>query len=265
MNPDPASAPTPEQVTTAQAAAPVATSVSPAPSTLLSGLPGAFPGSAGNNIGSTGGGSSKPILFILIGILGLGAVGFGAATVVFAGKAATATNTLNQQKAAAVAVAKDEQKKTDEAAAIAANESPFRSYIAPSEFGSFEIKFAKNWSGYVEQAQYNTQISLVANPEFVRRTNGSDDAAALRVQLINRPQDQFMTTFASNIKTGKIKKANITVSGLPGYDLTGTFVDKKTFREVVVPVRDKVIVFITENNKYIPEFNLTLAQSKIIP
>jgi hypothetical protein len=204
-------------------------------------------------------------MFILIGILGLGTVGFGIAAVLAYNKATVATTTLQQQKTAAVVIAKKEQKKDDDEANLIANESPFRSYVAPVDFGSFEIKFPKNWSGYVDQEQIGTQVALTINPDFVRRSNGADELVATRVQLIERTKDSYLQLYTSLIKRGTLKQANTTVSGLASYDITGTFADKKTTRQVVVPVRDKVLVFTNENSKYSSEFNQILAQANIIP
>jgi hypothetical protein len=133
------------------------------------------------------------------------------------------------------------------------------------EYGSFEIKFPKNWSGYVDQEKSGKQVDLVLNPDFVRRINATDELAAARVLLQETQADQFMTSFASQVKRGSLKQSDITISGQHAYDFTGQFQDRRTTREVVVPVRDKVLVFINENNRYSSEFNQILAQSKIIP
>lgn len=254
--------PTPEQLTSSPAPIPI---TPPTPTSPLAGLPkgsgfggnGSFPGS--------GGSSRSPVMFILIGILGLGALVFGVMTVVFFNQASTATKTLDVQKSAAVDKAKIEQKKADNEANTVANESPFRSYVAPVEFGSFEIKFPKNWSSYIDQEKTGTQVALTINPDFIRRTNSTDELAAAKVTLMERPVDQYMATFASNVKKGTLKQADITISGQRAFDLTGQFSDKRTTREVIVPVRDKVLVFINENSKYSAEFDQILAQSKIVP
>jgi hypothetical protein len=204
-------------------------------------------------------------MFILIAILALGAAGFGVMAMVYFNKASVATKTLETQKAAAVDKAKIAQKKADDEANTIANESPFRSYVAPVEFGSFEIKFPKNWSASIDQEKNGTQINLIINPDFVRRTNGTDELVATKVTLIERPQDQYMSTFSSLVKSGTLKQADITVSGQRAFDLTGRFSDKRTSRLVIVPVRDKVLVFTNENSKYGNEFNQIIAQSKIIP
>jgi hypothetical protein len=204
-------------------------------------------------------------MFALIAILGLGAVGFGILTVVQYNKATVATKTLESQKDAAAKAAKAEQKKEDDLAAIAANESPFRSYVAPVDFGSFEIKFPKNWSSFVDQEPQGTQISLALNPEFIRRTGNADELMAARVQLIERTKDAYLQTFSASLKRGTLKQADITISGQHAYDITGQFTDKKSTRQVIVPVRDKVLVFINENGKFGSEFNQILSQAKVIP
>ncbi len=211
------------------------------------------------------GSKSNGILFVLIAVLGLGTVGFGLLAVTSYNAASVATKTLSTQKLEAANAAKDAQKKVDDQANTIASESPFRSYFAPVQFGSFEIKFPKNWSGYVDQEQSGTQVQLVLNPDFVRRTNGLDELAGARVSLVEKSSDTALSPFSSQIKRGTITESNITVSGLAAFDLTGQFQDKKTTREVIVPVRDKVMIFINENAKYATEFNAILAQSKIVP
>jgi hypothetical protein len=198
-------------------------------------------------------------------VLGLGALVFAVLAIVFYGNATKAATNLQAKEAAAAEVAKAAQKKADDDAYRVAGESPFRAYVAPVEDGSFSISFPKDWSGYVDQEQSGTQVSLVVNPDFVRRTNANDELAAARVQLIVRDVNQYMNAFTSYIKQGTIKQKDITVSGQHGYDLSGQFTDKKTTREVIVPVRDKVLVFFNENSKYADEFNQILAQSKINP
>lgn len=221
------------------------------------------PSPFGSNRG--GGGSNSSFMYILIGVLGLGAIVFAILTITFYNKASVATNTLEQQKADAVTKAKAEQQKADDEANTIANESPFRSYVAPVEYGSFEIKFPKNWSGWVDHEQVGTQVNLVLNPDFVRRINSNDELAAAKVMLKQNNLDQTMSAFTSLVKRGTLKQTEITVSGQKGVDLTGSFSDKRTTREVIIPVRDKTIIFINENNRYASEFNEILAQSKIIP
>jgi len=78
----------------------------------------------------------NPLIIVLIAVLGLGALGFGVLAVMGFSKASTATTTLNAQSKAAADSARTDQKKIDQTAAELASESPFRSYVAPVEYGS---------------------------------------------------------------------------------------------------------------------------------
>lgn len=223
---------------------------------------GPFASSSSSSGGLFGGGGFN---WILIGVLGLGAVVFAVLTLLFYNQATVATKTLNDQKGHAAKVAKDEQKKADDLANTQANESPYRSYQAPIAFGAFIINFPKNWSSSVDQEQGGTQVNLVLNPDFVGRTNGTDNLEAARVILQQQAGDNFMNQFQGSVKNGDLHQNTIQVSGLAAFDLTGKFGDRRTVREVVVPVRDKVIVFTTENTQYKNEFAQILAQAKINP
>jgi len=209
-------------------------------------------------------GNRQVLLVGLIVVFALGAIGFGVAAIWAFGQANTAKSTLNQQKQAAADAAKAEQKAADEQAAIAAAESPFRSYKAPDEFGSFEIKFPKDWSASAdEERSGSTQVALTLNPNFFHRANNVDDLVAAKVTLQQKTSDEFLKPY-NNAKG--ITHTTVTVSGIASVQLAGsTFPDKRTSRMVVVPVRDKVIVFTNEASKYSHEFDQILAQSKIVP
>lgn len=204
-------------------------------------------------------------LMVITVVLALGTVVFGILAAVYANQASNTRKTADTQRAKAVENAKAQQKADDETTYQKIAGSPFRSYTAPVAYGSFQVYFPKNWSSYAEEQASGTQVFLRLNPDFVRKTNNQPDKDAAHVSLIDQSADNYMRTFESQVKQGVIKKGVITVSNLPGYDLTGKFSDKRTVREVVIPVRDKIIVFTTENDKYASDFNEILAQAKIIP
>jgi hypothetical protein len=208
--------------------------------------------------------SNRNLLFIgLIVVLGLGAVGFGILSIVAFGQANTARTTLEQQKKAAAEAARTEQKKLDEAAAEAANQSPFRSYIAPTEYGSFEIKFPKNWSSTSNEVRSgSTQVTLVVHPNFVHSSNGTDDLAAAKITLQQKTLAEYLKQYTNQ---KGVVQAETKVSEISGKQLTGKFTDKRVTRIVVIPIRDKTLVFTNENAAYAAEFDQILAQAKIIP
>lgn len=203
---------------------------------------------------------------LLIGFLGVGFVLFAVLSLYAFSTAHTATATLTSQKQAAASVAAEAQKKADAAATLSASESPYRSFTASSDFGGFVINFPKNWSGAAsENTQTTNQVILTLNPDFVRQTNGTANPLAAKVVLVQQLTSSLLTQLSSQIQMGRIKQQDATVSGLKATQLTGTFEDKVTVREVLVPVRDKTIIFSTEDAKYSSEFDQILAQAKINP
>ena len=206
---------------------------------------------------------SPNITIILIIVLAIGSLSFGVAAIVFFSRAHTATTTLAAQKASAATAARNDQKTNDTAATLAATESPFRNYIAPTEYGAFVIKFPKNWSGYVdEERSASIQVSLIIHPNFVKRENNADVLSAAHIYLIQKTQTEYLKQFSS---VKNMKQVPATVSGLSAVTLTGSFPDKRSLRQVVVPVRDKVLVFVNEASAYSAEFDQILAQAKIVP
>jgi len=204
-------------------------------------------------------------MIILVVLLALGAVGFGIMAITFYNQAQTAEQSVDRQKAQAVAAAIQVQKTNDDAAYAKASESPFRSYTAPVGDGSFVINFPKDWDGWVDEEQSGTNVDLILNPDFVQVSAGVNGLAGCVVKLIEEESSQYMSQYASYVQEGQMHQANITVSGIQGYDLTGQFSDNRTTRMVVIPVRDKVLVFTNENAKYADEFDEILAQAKINP
>ena len=119
---------------------------------------------------------SYPLVPILITVLGLTTVLFAGLFLLYFSQATTAKSTLSQAKKAAADSARSEQKKADIAASELAQEVPFRSYQAPEEFGSFNVKFPKNWSARLaESTSSQIQVNLSINPDFVRY---KDDSAS---------------------------------------------------------------------------------------
>jgi hypothetical protein len=226
---------------------------------------GGIPGIPDFNMSRSAGRGPAPIMLVLVLLLGLGTLVFGVMALTASAQVASSTKNAKSQADAAAAKARADQQKADEDAAAQAGESPYRSYVAPVEFGSFEIKFPKTWSSYVDQENFATQVNLVLNPDFVRKTNGTDELAAAKILLQQQDQSVYMQAFSAQVKQGTLKQANITISGQRAFDLTGGFQDKRTTREVVVPVRDKVLLFINENSKYAAEFNQILSQAKVNP
>lgn len=214
---------------------------------------------------------SLPLVPIFLGLLGVTTLIFASLFLYFYAQAQTANSSLSQAKKEAATAARADQKKADALSQEIALESPFRSYQAPDEFGSFNVKFPKNWSARLsESASGQVQVNLSVNPDFIRYKDDVTQPVALRVRLIKQNSNSFIAEFADAVKSGAIKKSAIIVSGQNGIALTGHFTDitqnKSDFvRLVAVPVRDKVLVFTCENGLYTSQFDATVSQSKIVP
>lgn len=181
-----------------------------------------------------------------------------------------ATKELNTQKAAAYRLGQQAgaktQKATDEAAAKAAAQNPYRSYVAPTAYGEFTIKFPKVWSSSVaENLSSTTQVDLIATPDFIKIQPDNKVNYALRVSLIDSTYASVRQAYDQRVKSKKLKALGVKVSGLDGTRYEGEFKEGKSGIVVLIPVRDKTIVFTTENTKYQAEFEATLAQSTIKP
>jgi hypothetical protein len=206
------------------------------------------------------------LFIILIVFLGIGLILFGGLSIYAFGKANTATSTLEKQKSVAVSDAIKKQQAADYLSNLKSNESPYRTYTAPVDYGSFQITFPKNWSAYdQESVQSQTQVVLSLNPDFVYQTNGQFNPAAVRVTLTQQLTTTVLSAFKDQLRTNKMKQQDITVSGLKGYDLTGAFPDKKTIRAIYIPIRDKTMIISTEDKNYADEYNQILAQAVINP
>jgi len=184
--------------------------------------------------------------------------------------AQNATKNLNAKRAEAYNIGKEAgaktQKESDEAAAKAAAENPYRSYVAPIAFGEFTIKFPKVWSSSVAENQSNTnQVELIAHPEFIKILPNNTVNYALKVLLVNNTYTATKNSYDQQVKNKKAKSMSVKVSGIDGTRYEGQYTQSKTGIAVLVPVRDKTIVFTTENTKYQPEFEQVLAQSTIKP
>ncbi len=210
------------------------------------------------------------LLVVALAVLGIFVLIFAGLFINSYMKAQNATKNLNAKTATAYNLGKEAgaktQKETDAAAAKQAEQNPYRAYTAPTAFGEFTIKFPKSWSSSVAENQTSTnQVELIANPEFIKILPNNTVNYALRVMLVNSSYSNVRAQYDQQVKNKKAKTSAIKVSGIDGARYEGEFKQGKSGIAVLVPVRDKTVVFTTENTKYQPEFEATLTQSTIKP
>lgn len=205
-------------------------------------------------------------LKIVVIVLGVLMLIFAVMAGTLFGTSARAVATLEAAKKKANDKGHSDQKQADEENYKKQNESPFRSYTAPEIYGGFEIKFPKNWNGYViESPNAQQQINLTVNPDFVKQIVGSDNVYGLHVILAKLSYDQTLKQHQDDVKQRKLKQNSVTVSGITGTRYEGKFDERHDGSTVVIPVRDKTIIISTDDKKYLPEYNQVLAQAHIVP
>ncbi len=142
-----------------------------------------------------------------------------------------------------------------------------RVYKAISEFGSFELPLPKTWSFSTTPKPADGTFSGVADPGSVDTTI---KAHSFYVDLKRSDYDKIILDYDTQAKKsgGKIVASDVIVSGIKGRRYKGIF-DTKTNAKaeiVVIPLREKIIVFGTDNpDKYTGTFNGILAATILHP
>ncbi|HSH31822.1 MAG TPA: hypothetical protein VK963_04125 [Candidatus Saccharimonadales bacterium] len=201
----------------------------------------------------------------LIVFLSFGVVLFGALSVISFSASQRATTSLRAATGQSYDQGRKDQKAEDQAQAEAEAQSPYRSYIAPAVYGGFEIKFPKNWNAYVVENTSATPLSLTLHPDFVKQLDGGDNVYATQIYLSRELYAAALRRYDEPLKKRLLTKRAVTVSGISGTWLEGKVDGRHDGVMVIVPVRDKVIKFSTDDKRFLDSFNQILAQAVITP
>jgi len=210
------------------------------------------------------------LLVVAVAVLGVFVLIFAGLFINSYITAQNATKDLNAKKAVSFRAGQEAgaeaQKIADAIAAKVAEQNPYRSYVAPAAFGEFTIKFPKSWSSSVaENLNSTNQVDLIATPDFIKILPNNTVNYALRTGLVNGTYATTRLSYDQRVKSKKLKTSAVKVSGIDGTRYEGEYKEGKKGIAVLIPVRDKTIVFTTENTKYQPEFEAMLTQSTIKP
>lgn len=185
-------------------------------------------------------------------------------TMVFAAGASTTSAELDARYSQGVADGKAEQKEADTIAYNKATVSSTRVYTAPVVHGSFQITFPKAWNLSVDSSSTKPVDGLV-DPEYVDQTAAEH---ALRFTLADDSFESMKKDYDDLSRKG-VKRSEITVSGIKGYQYVGKINEdsKDAVGTVtIVPLRDKTMVLQTDNNKlYTDAYNQMIQTAKLIP
>lgn len=163
---------------------------------------------------------------------------------------------------------KEEQKKTDDTAALKASLSDTRTYVAPKELGEFSFDIPKSYSmSSTTDPTKGTPLIFLGNPERVETTS-KFQALRLTIKnsLISKEKDNY-DKLARDKKVALTGPEEFKISGWTAYRYTGKFDQRDKMGTVVlVEVRDKTFVFQTDNNEetdLLEAFNRTLDSVQI--
>ncbi len=205
------------------------------------------------------------LLLLLAIFFGVGTVLFGTLAVIAYNQRNTALTTVNDQISKAVTKAKVDQKKASDAQHAIENQLPYRTYIADKTDGSFELQIPKNWSVYAERATSGeNQLLMIASLDAVTVNKMGLNTQPFKMQLIRKSALDVVKKYQQDIKKNKITSKTIKVAGIESTQLEGVLdADRHNGIMIIVPVRDKSMVFITESQSYLKEFSEIIGTAKI--
>lgn len=139
---------------------------------------------------------------------------------------------------------------------------PLLNWSGPADYGSVQMSYPKTWSGYVDTTPNgNTDINLYFAPGVVPAFDDVNSLYALRVQVLNQPYNSSLTSYANQIKTGKLKASAYALPKMPkviGTRLVGQDTSKKNVDIVFLPLRSSTVKIWTEGGNYNNDFNNTI-------
>lgn len=137
--------------------------------------------------------------------------------------------------------------------------NPLKTYNGPSAFGSVVLQYPKTWSAYIEEdPKSNDTVNGYLHPDVVPSVSETDNAFALRVQVLSQSYDQILNQFSGNAKAGKVTITPFELAKVPG--IIGSRIDgqidaKKQGSIIILPLRNMTLKIFTESNDFKPDFD----------
>ena len=142
---------------------------------------------------------------------------------------------------------------------------PFKTFAGPADYGELTFKYPKTWSVYVAKDAHNGgDFEAYLNPSEVYEV-GNETLMALRVKILNRPFDDVVSEYQSDLEgeTPRLRLESVTLgennditanrySGiLPNTEFDG-FV-------VIFKIRDKTAIIQTDSKTFENDYNKLLS------
>lgn len=207
-------------------------------------------------------GSINPFIIPFV-LAALVAIGLGVMTIKYYGDYVDQRDRNQPKIEAAVDKAKGDQKKQLDAEFEEREKQPYKTFTAPSSYGSVRLTFPKTWSAYVETGKGNVQYGFYSHPNFVP---SEGVAYALRMSVVDRQFAQEVDNYDRQIEKNELKTKSIRVSGVTGARLDG-FLEKDLEGSMVIfPLRDKTLRVWTESTERRKDFdNIIVKNLSFVP
>lgn len=191
--------------------------------------------------------NANTIWIILLIIAGLIAVTFIGLFIWMFSKWDSAQEDVDSQISAAVAEAVNEKTEEMENQFVEREKQPYQTFAGPADYGELAFEYPKTWSVYeAKDATNGGDYEAYLNPGKVYPV-GADTINSLRVIIKDQSYDNYIKTYESYVKSGKLsvsvrlingESANLYTGELPNSKLQGI--------AAVFKIRDKAAVLQTD-------------------
>lgn len=195
--------------------------------------------------------STLIIVGLVILLLGVGGVAIWAYM-----QYTEARTDVDGQIALAVSEAEKVQAEEDEAKFLEREKEPNRQFVGPSDYGRVTFEYPKTWSVYVdEDAASGGDFEAYLNPIIVPPVKNRDERYALRVIIQNEVYEEVLADYEGRVEDGELKTTNVSVNGVNGTRVDGSFSDEIRGSAVVFKIRDKTVTIQTDAETFKSDFD----------
>jgi hypothetical protein len=161
-------------------------------------------------------------------------------------------NNSDTKVSQAVDAAKSAQQKTDEAAFIEREKTPYRTYAGPTDLGSVTFEYPKTWSAY--NLRSTGELEAYLYPDIVPPVSTAQQFA-VRIDVMDKAYDVVIKSYDALVKKGSLRSNPYTTNGFTGIRLDGTFSKDREGSVVIFKVRDKTLVLSSDSSTFKNDFN----------
>ncbi|MDR1969812.1 MAG: hypothetical protein LBQ11_00480 [Candidatus Nomurabacteria bacterium] len=176
----------------------------------------------------------------------------------------------DQKVAAAVEIAKNEQKQTDKEQFDEDYKKPNNVFTGPANYGSVSFEYPKTWSVYVENDGSNSnEYSVYFNPNSVPTVRNTTPYA-LRIVIVDQKIDQVLMQYDGKIKQGELKSSTIKLADAindpnssygKGTRINGQFDQTINGSAVFFDIRGRTLKVFTDSDKFKKDFDETILKT----